>query len=148
MKLMTHPKWCIDKQKIINHRFNDIFLEYIYNKYEMKRKDGSNAYYKCSLFGIVFPISCVFSIKDKEGADCTLNIHDFISVLNAVIDERFPNTNIYIVRGGDFIKDIVLELREEDKKLRYSPYELFCKSEDYEDTIEKLAEQWQSRICF
>ena len=45
------------------------------------------------------------------------NIHDFINVLNAIIDERFPNTNRYIVGGGDFIKDAVMELREEDKKL-------------------------------
>lgn len=74
------------------------------------------------------------------------NIHDFIDILNAVIDERFPNTNRYIVYGGDFIKDFILELREGDKKLRYSPYELFSKSEDYEDTIEKLAEQWKSML--
>ena len=74
------------------------------------------------------------------------NIHDFINVLNAIIDERFPNTNRYIVGGGDFIKDTVMELREEDKKLRYSPYELFSKSEDYEDTIEKLVEQWESML--
>ncbi len=74
------------------------------------------------------------------------NIHDFINVLNRVMDERFPNTNRYIVNGGDFIKDVVVELREEDKKLRYSPYELFGKSEDYEDTIEKLVEQWETML--
>lgn len=74
------------------------------------------------------------------------NIHDFINVLNAVIDERFPNTNRYIVDGGDFIKDAVMELREEDKKLKYSPYELFSKSEDCEDTIEKLVEQWETML--
>jgi len=72
------------------------------------------------------------------------NIHDFINVLNAVIDESFPNTNRYIVSGGDFVKNIVIELREEDKKLRYSPYELFSKSENYEDTIGKLVEQWKA----
>lgn len=74
------------------------------------------------------------------------NIHEFINVLHTVIDERFPNTNRYIVDGGDFIKDVVMELREEDKKLRYSPYELFSKSEDYEDTIEKLVEQWETML--
>ncbi len=72
------------------------------------------------------------------------NIHDFINILNAAIDERFPNTNRYIVYGGDFIKDFILELREEDKKLRYSPYELFHKSEDYEDTIEEFVKQWET----
>ena len=74
------------------------------------------------------------------------NIHDFIEVLHEVIEERFPNTNRYIVHGGDFIKDIIMELREEDKKLRYSPYELFSKSEAYEYTIEKLVEQWETML--
>lgn len=75
------------------------------------------------------------------------SVHDFINILNAVIDERFPSTSRYIVNGGDFIKDVVLELREDDKKLRYSPYELFHKSEDYEDTIEKLVEQWEAILA-
>lgn len=75
------------------------------------------------------------------------NIHDFINVLNTVIDERFPNTDRCIVEGGDFIKDFVLELREADKKLRYSPCELFNKSENYEDTIEKLVEQWENMLA-
>lgn len=74
------------------------------------------------------------------------DIHDFINVLNTVIDERFPNTDKYIVEGGDFIKDVVLELREADKKLRYSPYELFNKSKKYEDTIEKLVERWENML--
>ena len=74
------------------------------------------------------------------------DIHDFINVLNTVIDERFPNTDRYIVEGGDFIKDVVLELREADKKLRYSPYELFSKSKKYEDTIEKLVERWENML--
>lgn len=39
-----------------------------------------------------------------------------------------------------------MELREEDKILRYSPYELFSKSEDYEHTIEKLVEQWETML--
>ncbi len=74
------------------------------------------------------------------------NVHDFINALNTAIDERFPNTNRYIVNGGDFIKDFVIELREDDKKLRYSPYELFNKSDDYEDTIKKLMEQWETML--
>jgi len=74
------------------------------------------------------------------------NIHDFISLLNKAIDERFPDTDRYIVDGSDFIKDIVMELREEDKKLRYSPYELFSKSKDYDDAIEKLVKQWETML--
>lgn len=75
-----------------------------------------------------------------------LNIHDFIKALNAVIDERFPNTNRYIVQGGDRIKDLFVELREEDKKLSFSPYELLSKSENYEYTIEKLIERWEDLL--
>ena len=71
------------------------------------------------------------------------SVYDFIKVLNELIDERFPNTIRYGVAGGDFIKDHVIELREKDKKLRYCPYELFKKSESYEDTIKKLMEQWE-----
>ena len=71
-------------------------------------------------------------------------IHDFIKVLNELVDEQFPNTTRYIISGGDFISDFVLELREQDKKLRYSPYELFIKSSDYEDTIEEFIRQWKA----
>lgn len=78
--------------------------------------------------------------------DFMTNIHDFIEVLYAVIEERFPNTSRTIIDGGDFIKDVVMELREGDKKMRYSPSELFEKSEDYEDTIEKLVEQWETML--
>ena len=53
---------------------------------------------------------------------------------------------MYIVNGGDYIKDVIIELSEDDKKLRYSPYELFAKSEDYEDSIEKLVEQWEAML--
>ena len=74
------------------------------------------------------------------------DIHDFIKVLNDIVDESFPNTRRYIISGGDFIKDVVIELREENKKLRYSPYELFNKSKNYEDTIEQLVTQWEATL--
>lgn len=72
------------------------------------------------------------------------DIQSFISFLNDTVNERFPSTKIYIAKGGDFIKDVVMELREEDKSLKYSPYELFHKSENYEDTIEQFLKQWES----
>ena len=49
------------------------------------------------------------------------DIHDFIECLHDIVDEYFPNTTRYIIYGGDLIKDVVMELREENKKLRYSP---------------------------
>lgn len=72
--------------------------------------------------------------------------HDFNSVLNNIIDERFPNTERYIVSGSDYFKDVIIELRESGKELRYSPYELFEKSQNYEDTIEKFIVLWQTML--
>ncbi len=72
--------------------------------------------------------------------------HDFNSVLNNIIDERFPNTERYIVSGGDYFKDVIIELRESGKELRYSPYELFEKSQNYEDTIEEFIVHWQTML--
>lgn len=73
-------------------------------------------------------------------------IHDFINILNKTLDNRFPNTGRFIVRGGDYIKDVVVELREKDKVLRYSPYELFNTSIDYDSTIDELIKQWENII--
>lgn len=78
-------------------------------------------------------------VKIKTG-----NVEELVELQKAYkveIGECMP------INGGDFIKDVVLELREDDKKLRYSPYELFYKSEDYEDTIEKLVEQWEAILA-
>lgn len=75
-----------------------------------------------------------------------IDIHDFIKCLDDTIEEHFPNTERYIIYGGDFIKDVVIELREENKKYRYSPYELFNKSNNYEDTIEQLVKQWDTML--
>ena len=74
------------------------------------------------------------------------DIHDFIECLHDIVDEYFPNTTRYIIYGGDLIKDVVMELREENKKLRYSPYELFIKSNDYEYTIEQFVKQWEEML--
>ena len=73
-------------------------------------------------------------------------IHDFISVLNDSIDSRFPNTKRYIVDGGDYINDLVFELREGNKKYRYSPYELYNQSKDYEETIEQFIQIWKGML--
>ena len=75
--------------------------------------------------------------------DNKIDVHEFNAVLNDMIDENFPNTVRYIVSGGDYIKDVLLELREDDKLLRYSPYELYMKSNDYEETIDEFIERWK-----
>lgn len=75
-----------------------------------------------------------------------ISSNDFIEVLASVIDEKFPNTQQYIVKAGDDVKDLVMELREKDAKFRYSPYDLFISSDSYEDTIERFLEQWNLKI--
>ncbi len=85
-------------------------------------------------------------MKQAKGVDFMSNIHTFIDVLNNIIDERFPDTKRYIVKGSDFIEGVVMELRQGDQKLKYSPYELFAKSDDYENTIEKFVEKWERML--
>lgn len=75
------------------------------------------------------------------------NVYDFITVLHSMIEEVFPNTERFIMSNGDYIKDVVIELREGDKKLSYSPYELFHTSENYKDTIDAFLDLWKS-ICY
>lgn len=74
------------------------------------------------------------------------NIHEFIEVLHEILDDNFPNTNRVIIDGGDNIADVVVELRQDKKSLRYSPYDLYNKSSDYEGTIEGLIKQWKDII--
>ena len=71
-------------------------------------------------------------------------IHDFIKVLNDLIREMFPKTEIIGISGSDFIKDAVFELREDNKRLRYSPYAMFTQSDNYEDIIEDFLLQWKT----
>ncbi|SCW39285.1 hypothetical protein SAMN02910400_00598 [Lachnospiraceae bacterium C10] len=71
-------------------------------------------------------------------------IHDFIKVLNDLICEIFPNTEIIGISGSDYIKDCIFELREDNKRLQYSPYSLFNMSENYEETIEAFLLQWEN----
>ena len=68
---------------------------------------------------------------------------EFTEILNSIIDERFPGTQRYIINGGDYWKDIVMELRQGAGKLRYSPYQLFKQSDDYENTIQELILRWE-----
>jgi hypothetical protein len=82
-------------------------------------------------------------MKRAKGVDFMSSIHSFIDALNNIIDESFPDTKRYIVKGGDLIETVVIELRQGEKKLSYSPYEMFTKSKAYEDTIEEFIKQWE-----
>lgn len=70
------------------------------------------------------------------------NVHHFIEVLNELMDGKFPNTERYEVRGGDCIKDKVIELRQDGMSLQYSPMEMFS-SGNWEDAINDLFDRWE-----
>ena len=74
------------------------------------------------------------------------DIHDFIKCLHDIVDEHFPNTTRYMIDGGDFMKDVIMELRQGDKRFRYSLYELFNMSNNYEYTIEQFVKKWESML--
>ena len=69
-------------------------------------------------------------------------IHDFIILLNETLDAQFPDTERFIIKGGDHAKDFVIELRQNGCTYRYSPYKLFQQSKNYEETIEMFLDQW------
>ena len=71
------------------------------------------------------------------------SIHDFIALLNEDLDSTFPSTERVVIKGGDYVKDFIIELRENDRKYQYSPYDLYHQSENYEDTIEDLLTVWK-----
>lgn len=74
------------------------------------------------------------------------SIHDFISVINELLAEVYPDTVTYIISGGDYIRDTILGFRQGEITMSYSPYILFSSSINYEDTIEKLLEQWKNKL--
>ena len=71
---------------------------------------------------------------------------EFTEILNSIIDERFPRTQRYIINGGDYWKDIVMELRQGVGKLRYSPYQLLKQPDDYGNTIQEFILRWEKEI--
>lgn len=75
-----------------------------------------------------------------------ISIGEFEYVLIELITERFPDTVVRILHGGDYVKDFVCELSKDGKRLEFSPYELFIKSKDYEDTIENFLAEWEEML--
>lgn len=75
-----------------------------------------------------------------------INVHEFEHVLYEFIEERFPDTIVRILHGGDYVEDFILELRQDEKKLVFSPYQLFIKSKNYEDTIENFLAEWEEML--
>lgn len=75
------------------------------------------------------------------------NIQDFLELLNDEIDNKFPNTIKIIIQGGDYISDFIMELRENNYRMQYCPYEMFVNCEcKYEDSILALCNAWEKLI--
>ena len=76
-----------------------------------------------------------------------ITIHEYLKLLNEEIDNRFPNTIKVIIRGGDYIKDVYMEFREDNSRMQYCPYEMFINSDgNYEDSILELCSEWERLI--
>lgn len=69
-------------------------------------------------------------------------VYEFNKKLTEAVKEKYPNTTASVVLNGDFIQDIVIELKENGITMRYSPYELYVCSEDYEQTINDFIGKW------
>ena len=72
------------------------------------------------------------------------SIHRFVETLNLRIEEEFPQTERYMIKGGDYIRDVVMELRQGEASFRYSPYELYENADDFEEIIERIVIKWKA----
>ena len=71
---------------------------------------------------------------------------EFDTFLRDVLKEKFPDTELFIAEGGDYLKDTVMELRQYNARYRYSPWELYKKNSNYECTTEELVVTWEQIV--
>lgn len=62
---------------------------------------------------------------------------DIMDAINSV----YTYTDIYQIQGTN-VYDLIFELREQDKKMQYSPYELFIHNETDEEAAANLFKSW------
>lgn len=83
------------------------------------------------------------NVTEDEECDC-FDIIEYISLLNDEIERRFPHTIQVIISNEDCIKDVVIELRENDYKMKYKPYEMLnSPCVKYDDKILELCADWE-----
>lgn len=75
-----------------------------------------------------------------------MNYEEFDTTLQSLICKIFPNTKIRKVDKSDLesINGQIYELKEEDKSIIFSPYEIFKASADYKYAIEGFIERWKN----
>lgn len=79
----------------------------------------------------------------RIGKSRRVSFHEFHRVMMKLIIEKFPNAEFRIVKGGDFIQDVIMEAWQGEKKIRYKPAELYQKgyeSNDFEGVISEFLE--------
>ena len=68
-----------------------------------------------------------------------ISFHEFHHVFVEMIKENFPNTELFIIHGGDYVQDTIMEFREDEKRLSFKPYELYqeaCSNQNFEAVID------------
>lgn len=71
------------------------------------------------------------------------SFHEFYQVLLAEIKENFPNIELYVASGGDYVQDQIIEARYNGKKFRFAPYKLY-KGGNLEEAMIQLLKTCES----
>ena len=64
-----------------------------------------------------------------------------------IVKEEFPDIELFVIKGGDYAQDFVMELRQNKTKIRYTPYELYqegCLHNNFEEIIERFIEHYKN----
>ena len=72
-----------------------------------------------------------------------ISFHEFNQFLLENLKEQYPDIEIFVREGGDYVWDFVYELilDEGESRLKYKPYDLYEKAEklgNYGDVIEEF----------
>ena len=57
------------------------------------------------------------------------------------IEADLPGSELVIVKGGDCVRDVVMEIRLQGRSVQYKPYELYqegCAKDEYEERVYEL----------
>lgn len=62
---------------------------------------------------------------------------EFKEFLLIEIQKNFPHIELFIVSNGDHVSDLIMEARNDNKRIKFAPYELW-KTGDYEKNVFQL----------
>ena len=81
---------------------------------------------------------CEDSAMVKELLKNHITFHEFNHFLSEEIKEQYPDAELLMIKGGDFIQDIEMEVRCNKRNICYKPFEMYqagCISNDFESVI-------------